>query len=195
MRQKLSTLQIRFPDAPVVLHTSVFREEILLRVLAASAACLVVAYATLVSMSIVNVIARKEALEKITDTRSTIAQLEHEYFARTEALTLAQAGERGLIEDVGHVAHLPRDTHAHAVGRCDASTFLSSMLQRIESEVGKLGCLGMAVDAEHPAFVVQFVEHGYSVAPVRVGGRRRIRSPMAIAQAASAAATSRCTCG
>ena len=96
MRQKFSTLQIRFPEAPVVLHTSVFREEILLRVLAASAACLVVAYATLVSMSIVNVIARKEALEKITDTRSTIAQLEHEYFARTEALTLAQAGERGL---------------------------------------------------------------------------------------------------
>lgn len=97
MRQKLSqTIPLRFPEAPVVLHTSIFREEIVLRTLAAVCAVLVISYIALVSMTIVNVIARKEALERITETRTDISQLEHEFFSRMEALTLAHAESRGL---------------------------------------------------------------------------------------------------
>ena len=80
----------------MVLHTSYFREDIVTRVLMGLVAVLVISYVTFVSMTIVNVIARKEALEKMTETSSLIAQLEHDYFARTESLTVAQADERGL---------------------------------------------------------------------------------------------------
>lgn len=97
MKPKLTqTIPLRFPDAPAVLHTSVFREETVSRVLVLSAVVLILAYITMVSMTIVNVIARKEAAEQITATRATIAQLEHEYFARLESLTVALAEERGL---------------------------------------------------------------------------------------------------
>ena len=97
MKPKIpNTIQIRFPEAPVVLHTSYFREDIVTRVLMGLVAVLVISYVTFVSMTIVNVIARKEALEKMTETSSLIAQLEHDYFARTESLTVAQADERGL---------------------------------------------------------------------------------------------------
>jgi hypothetical protein len=103
-----STLQIRFPEAPVVLHTSYFREDLIIRALFAVCAMLLIAYVTIVGMTIVNVIARKEALDRTSETRSAIAQLEHEYFSRTEALTVSQGAERGLepVSDKRYVQRL-----------------------------------------------------------------------------------------
>ena len=109
MKNKISsTLQIRFPEAPVVLHTSYFREEMIIRALFSLVALLLVSYVTIVGMTIVNVIARKEALDKSTETRSMIAQLEHEYFSRTESLSIAQGVERGLtpVSDKRYVQRL-----------------------------------------------------------------------------------------
>lgn len=119
MKNKITaTLQIRFPDAPVVLHTSYFREDVLIRVLFAIGAALLVAYVTIVGMTIVNVIARKEALDKTTETRSAIAQLEHEYFSRTEALSVAQGIERGLtpVSDKRYVERLTAVGYAETDG-------------------------------------------------------------------------------
>ncbi len=75
---------------------SVFREEMVARVLTLSAVVLVFSYITIVGMTIVNVIAQEEAHDEITTTRSAIAQLEHEYYTRMESLSIAQAAERGL---------------------------------------------------------------------------------------------------
>jgi hypothetical protein len=98
MRLKHShTIPIHFPETPEVLHTALFKEEYILRVLWPLCGVLIVAYVTLVSLSVVHVIARKEAMEKAIQTRSIIAELEHDYFARSEALTAAMAHERQLL--------------------------------------------------------------------------------------------------
>ncbi len=98
MKPKLTqTIPLRFPGTGAVLHMSVFREEMLVRVLSLSAVVLVFSYITIVGMTIVNVIAQEEALDRITATRSSIAQLEHEYYTRMESLSIAQAAERGLM--------------------------------------------------------------------------------------------------
>jgi hypothetical protein len=47
-----------------------------------------------------------------------------------------------------------------AVGRHDARGFLPAMLQAVEAEIREVGRLGMSVDAEHPALLVETVEVG-----------------------------------
>ena len=45
-----------------------------------------------------------------------------------------------------------------AVAGGDARAFLAAMLQRIEPEIGQVGRFRMAVDGEHAALLVQFIE-------------------------------------
>ncbi len=47
-----------------------------------------------------------------------------------------------------------------AVGGGDAGALLAAMLQRVEAEVGEVGRLRVAEDAEDTALVLEFVEHG-----------------------------------
>ena len=47
-----------------------------------------------------------------------------------------------------------------AVGRNDSRRFLPAMLQRVKSQVDEVGGLGMAVDAEDAALVVEGVAFG-----------------------------------
>ena len=71
-----------------------------------------------------------------------------------------QLRQRLAVEDVGDVAHRPRDAHLLAVGRGDAGALLAAVLQRVEAEVGHVGRFGMAEDAEDAALVLEFIEHG-----------------------------------
>ena len=41
------------------------------------------------------------------------------------------------------------------------------MLQRVQPEVGQLGCFGMAVDGDHAALFVEFIEHASSLSNMR----------------------------
>src|SRR5216684_3384869 len=64
------------------------------------------------------------------------------------------------LEDFFDFAHGAVRVQVHAVARDDARRFLAAMLQRVQAKVSELGCLGMAEDAEHTAFVVEVVvEH------------------------------------
>ena len=73
-----------------------------------------------------------------------------------------QRRERLLVEDVVDVAHLADRADAGAVRRRDAGALLPAMLQRVEAEIGELGGLGVAVDAEDAALLAELVEHGSS---------------------------------
>ena len=70
-----------------------------------------------------------------------------------------QRRERGLVEDLVDVAHALHDPHALAVGRRDAGALLAAMLQRVEPEIGQLRRFRVSVDSEHPAFILELVEH------------------------------------
>lgn len=85
------TLPLHFADPAKVLHTSLPREEQAVRILCLVLALLVVGYVTLVSMSIVNVIASKEAADEMTGLRASVSELEHDYFELSETVT-AQSG-------------------------------------------------------------------------------------------------------
>ncbi len=95
MKQKTNTLPLRF-ESTRVLHTSFPREELLIRGLSIALALLGLAYVTFVSMSIVNVIARKEAMDEMVERRSIVAQLEHDFFALSETVTAARGEALGL---------------------------------------------------------------------------------------------------
>src|SRR5216683_2217968 len=62
------------------------------------------------------------------------------------------------IENVGDQSHPAMRDERLAVGRDDSGRLLPPMLQRIEAEIYQVGCLGMAIDAEDTAFLVEAVE-------------------------------------
>ena len=68
-----------------------------------------------------------------------------------------QLFERLLGERVGDMAHRLRDAHLRAVRCGNAGALLAAMLKRVEPEVGQVGGFGMAEDAEHAAFFLEFV--------------------------------------
>ena len=80
----------------------------------------------------------------------------------TDGDVAGERGERRLVEDVVDVAHLTHRTDARAVCRRDASALLPAMLQRVESEIGELRGLAVAVDAEDAALLAKLIEHGQS---------------------------------
>src|SRR5260370_7092225 len=62
------------------------------------------------------------------------------------------------IENVGDQSHPAMRNERLAVGRDDAGRLLPPMLQRVEAEIYQVRCLGMAIDAEDTAFLVEAVE-------------------------------------
>ena len=59
----------------------------MLRLLWCVAGVLVASYGTFVTMSILNVIARSEALAEVTRTRSAVGEFERDYFALSSEIT------------------------------------------------------------------------------------------------------------
>jgi hypothetical protein len=94
--QNTGTLPLRFRTASGALHTAFPREEGAVRLLGAILVLLAVSYLTIVSMSIVNVIARKEATDRAVALRATVGELEREYFALSGNLTAANGDIIGL---------------------------------------------------------------------------------------------------
>jgi hypothetical protein len=45
------------------------------------------------------------------------------------------------------------------VGGDDAATLLAAVLQGIEPQIGQVGRLGVTVDPEDAAFLMEFIEH------------------------------------
>ena len=68
-------------------------------------------------------------------------------------------GQHVAGEDVRHMPHGLVAVDLAAVAGADAGALLPAMLQRVEAEVGQLGRFGMAVDGDHAALVVEFIEH------------------------------------
>src|SRR5262245_40535698 len=60
-------------------------------------------------------------------------------------------------EDVGHPAHRLLQVERAAVGGRDARRLLAAVLERVETEIGDVGGLGMVPDPEEPALVVELV--------------------------------------
>ncbi len=76
-----------------------------------------------------------------------------------------QLGQHVAGEDVGHMPHGLVGVDLVAVRGADAGALLPAVLQGVESEVRQLGCLGVAVDGDHTAFLVEFIEHALRVPP------------------------------
>jgi hypothetical protein len=93
-----------------------------------------------------------------------------------------QAAQNFRREQIGHVAHAPVEMEMTAVAGGDARTFLTAMLQRVQTQVGKIGGFRMAVDGEDAAFFVEFVERFVERdfvkhAPVRANFPERFPKP------------------
>ena len=93
-----NTIPLKFGQRSSVLRTPLPSESLLLRVLSCTLFLLLAGYVTLVSMSIVNVIARKEALDHVTSLRTTVSELEHEYFTLSQGVTADRSAEFGLVK-------------------------------------------------------------------------------------------------
>ncbi|GAA5006593.1 hypothetical protein GCM10025734_46840 [Kitasatospora paranensis] len=66
-----------------------------------------------------------------------------------------QRPQGGLVEDLGHEAHVLEDENLGAVAHCNARGFLSAVLQGIEAEVRELGdLLAGSPDTEDAASVL-----------------------------------------
>lgn len=95
-----ATIPMKFRSHAAIFHTSLPREEQAVKILCLVLAFCVLSYITLVSMSIVNVIASKEAGDEMTKLRGIVADLEHDYFALSEAVT----EENGISLDLTPVS-------------------------------------------------------------------------------------------
>ncbi len=73
-----------------------------------------------------------------------------------------------LGEGVADQAEAALRVEAAAVIGDDAGGFLSAMLERMQSERGERGGVGMPEDSEHPAFLAQTVAHCVGI---EIGGR------------------------
>ncbi len=95
-KKHTGTLSIPFADPAKVLHMSLPLEERAVQALSLTIACLVVGYIVFVSMSVVNVIASKEATDKISALRASVSQLENDYFALSDTVTAESGVALGL---------------------------------------------------------------------------------------------------
>lgn len=122
MRKTISTLQLPFRDRRIskrsFLVNALPREEASVRILSGVLAVLVFAYIAFVSLSIVNVIARKEAMDSATALRAVVGQLERDYFALSNGVTSQSGDTLGLspVSDMNFV-HRPG-----AVGSAEPSS-------------------------------------------------------------------------
>ena len=111
----MHTIPISFANPAKVLHTSLPKEEQAVRVLCYVLAFLAVAYLTLVSMSVINVIASQEAGGAMTALRTTVGSLESDYFALSHSITAEKGGSLGLAP----VAKIHYVNRASTVGAAD----------------------------------------------------------------------------
>src|SRR5579862_9079205 len=63
-----------------------------------------------------------------------------------------------FVENISDQAHGLVHMQSHAIGGDDARRLLSTVLQRMQSQVGELLGFRIAEDGDHSAFVVKFVE-------------------------------------
>jgi hypothetical protein len=80
-------------------------ERIAFKWLFITLAVLIAAYLYFVSASVLNVIARKEAMRSMTESTSAIASLEQRYFDLSQGMTKETAGNLGLapVSDTAYV--------------------------------------------------------------------------------------------
>lgn len=95
-KKNTHTLSLPFANPAKALHTSLPLEEYAIRVLVLSVAAIVIFYIVFVSMSVVNVIASKEASDNVLALRATVSELESEYFELSGTVTAESGGHLGL---------------------------------------------------------------------------------------------------
>lgn len=95
-KKHTGTLSIPFADPARVLHMSLPLEERAVQILSFVLACLVVGYVVFVSMSVVNVIASKEAGDSMAAIRASVSELEHDYFLLSDTVTADSGVALGL---------------------------------------------------------------------------------------------------
>ena len=117
--------------------------------------------AELVGVREVAVVADRERAPRVVDREGLgVAQVRAASGRVTDVADGEAAGklrELLLAEGVLHEAHRAVRRELLAVARDDTGRFLSAVLQRVEPEVRDVGRLGVAVDAEDAAFVVELV--------------------------------------
>ncbi|MEK7134088.1 MAG: hypothetical protein AAB804_03385 [Patescibacteria group bacterium] len=93
-------------------------ENTIIRVLSIALIVLVFGYLYFVSASVLNVMARKEALAEVTKIQGFIGGLEQQYFALSEGVTLQAGATLGLspITDTQYV-YRPGNVGAVTIGR------------------------------------------------------------------------------
>ena len=97
-KYKPSILQGRFEfNESVSLSLEHPRERMLLRVLFAALVALAMLYLYFVTSSVLNVIARKEALARLDGIQGSIGQLESRYLALSQGMTPEEGKALGLI--------------------------------------------------------------------------------------------------
>ena len=111
MGKKLLNLQFQFKDK-TFRRNSVFvnalpREESAIKILGSILVLFVCSYIFLVSLSIVNVIARKEAGDESKALRAIVGQLERNYFALSHGLQASDGDVLGLT-DVSETDYIHR---------------------------------------------------------------------------------------
>jgi hypothetical protein len=92
-------------------------ERMILRALFVCIALAILAYLYLVSASVLNVMARKEAAADSTRLQSSIAEMEHQYFALNKSVDIAQAQAIGLSD-------LPAPQYVYRPGNAAAATMV-----------------------------------------------------------------------
>lgn len=122
MKKTISNLQLPFRDRRLS-RSSIFvnalpREEGAIRLLSSVIGILVFSYIGFVSMTIVNVIARKEAMDTSTALRAVVGQLERDYFALSNGVN-AQSGPTLGLSPVSGANFVYRPG---AVGAANADT-------------------------------------------------------------------------
>lgn len=76
----------------------------------------------------------------------------------------AQAGQGGLVEDLGHQAEILVDHHTGAIAHRDARRLLAAMLEGIKAEIGQIGDLfARSPDAEDAAGILRARSLGIKV--------------------------------
>jgi len=92
----MQTIQIQLNKKITALSFELPYEDVALRYLCLMMALLMVAYLYLVSASVLNVIAQREAAQASAQLQSNIGVLEGKYFSLGQEITPAQATKLGL---------------------------------------------------------------------------------------------------
>lgn len=94
----MHTLQLQLNKKFAALSLEMPYEQAIFRYLCIAVALIVLAYLYLVSASVLNVIAQREAAQGSSRIESNIGVLEGKYFSLSEAVTPAEASKLGLAK-------------------------------------------------------------------------------------------------